>query len=158
MNYEIKIISEEDSIKSRTFEDLDKAIEVAEKMFNDFVNTDFGDEIVVVEENSKDKKYLWANGKKIVEKLKIGDKVKVTDSGATYSTYYDFMLDYGSKTDCLCWNYGASPKTTEEKIYEIVFIGQHPLRQVGTKLAIIKEENLTWGQTYVIGIEGIHKI
>lgn len=158
MNYEIRIISEEDTVKSKVYEDLDLAIDVAQSIYNNFINLGFGDEIVVVEENSKDKEYYWANGKPLIQELKIGDKVKVTNSGATYSTYYEFIFGYGSKIDCVCWNYGASPKTTEEKIYEIVFIGQHPLRQVETKLAIIKEENLPWGQTYVIGIEGIHKI
>ena len=158
MNYEIRIISEEDTVKSKVYEDLDKAIEIADKMFNDFVNTDFGDEIVVVEKNSKDKKYYWANGKTLIQELKIGDKVKVTDSGATYSTYYEFILDYGSKTDCLFWSYGISPSDDEEKIYEIVFIGQHPFRGKETKLAIIKEVGCSFGQTYIIGIEGIRRI
>lgn len=158
MKYEIRIISEEDTVKSKTYEDLDKAIEVANKMFNDFMNVDFGDEIVVAKENSKDKKYYWANGKTLMQELKVGDKVKVVNDGETYSTYYEFMLDYGSKTDCVCWSYGKSPSNNEEKIYKITFIGQHPLREKETKLAIIKEVGCSFGQTYVIGIKGIRKI
>lgn len=158
MKYEIRIISEEDTIKSKTYEDLNKAIEIADKMFNDFVNLDFGDEIVVVEENSKDKKYYWANGKLLMPELKVGDKVKVINDGETYSTYYEFILDYGNKTDCLCWSYGESPSSNEGKIYEIIFIGQHPLREKETKMAIIKEAGCPLGQTYIIGIKGIRKI
>ena len=77
MNYEIRIISEEDTIKSKIYENLDSAINVAQSVYNNFINFDFGDEIVVAEANSKDKKYLWANGKRIIEDLKVGDIVKV---------------------------------------------------------------------------------
>ena len=158
MKYEIRIISEEDTVKSKAYEDLDKAIEVADKMFNDFANLDFGDEIVVAKENSKDKKYYWANGKTLIQELKVGDTVKAVNDGETYSTYYEFMLDYGDKTDCLGWSYGKSPSNNEEKIYKITFIGQHSRGDTETKLAIIKEAGCFFGQTYVIGIEGIHKI
>lgn len=157
MKYEIRIISEEDTVKSRTYEDLDKAIEIADKMFNDFVNTDFGDEIVIVEENSKDKKYYWANGKKIVEELKVGDRVKVVNSGATYSTYYDFILTYGTKQNCLGWEYGKTPSLNTE--YKIVAIADHILRPTDGKLAIIEAiDGYFISKAYIIGLKGLQKI
>ena len=94
MKYEIKIISEEDTVKSKPYEDLDKAIEVADKMFNDFVNTDFGDEIVVVEENSKDKKYYWANGKTLIDIISIGDYVKISNKGQIYYIIYNRLQKF----------------------------------------------------------------
>lgn len=155
MKYEIRIISEEDTIKSKPYEDLDKAIEIADKIFNDFVNTDFGDEIVIAEENSKDKKYYWANGKRLITEIKIGDIVKVVDSGRTYSTYYDFMLRYGTKEDCLGWEYGKSPSTNTSAIYEVVNIQDHTIQNYG-KLAIIKElSNFGVPKVYIIHTEGL---
>lgn len=158
MKYEIKIISEEDTVKSKVYDDLDKAIEIAERMLNDFVNTDFGDEVIITEANNyKPSKYLWANGKKLNQELKIGDKVIVVDNGAIYSSYYDFMLTYGTKQDCLGWTYGNSPlyNTT----YEVVHIADHLLRPQENKLAIIKEvENVYTPKTYIIGLRGLQKI
>ena len=157
MKYEIRIINEEDTVKSRPYDDLDKAIEIADKMFNNFVNADFGDEIVVVEENSKDKKYYWANGKKLITELKIGDIVKVVDRGAIYSTYYDFILTYGTKEDCLGWEYGKSPSFNAK--YKIVAIADHISRPSENKLAIIKDlSGHCVSNVYIIGVEGLQKI
>ena len=152
MNYEIRIISEEDTVKSKVYEDLDKAIEIADKIYNDFIDLDFGDEIVVCEENKKDKKY-WANGKTLITEFKIGDIVKVVDRGLTYSTYYDFMKAYAPKENCLGWEYGKSPSLNTK--YKIVAIANH----IDSKLAIIEEKGVyPIPKTYIIGIRGIEKI
>ena len=153
MKYEIRIISEEDTIRSKPYEDLDKAIEVADKMFNDFVNTDFGDEIVVVEENSKNKKYYWANGKTLIEELKVGDIVVVTNSGATYTTYVEFMKQYASKEQCCYWDLGRTPQTNN--LFEILGIAPHERLGEGN-LAIIKEKNYE-GKVYLINVSGLRK-
>lgn len=156
MNYEIRIISEEDTIKSKTYEDLDKAIEIADKMFNDFVNTDFGDEIVICEENKKDK-YYWANGKKIVEELKVGDIVKVVDNGCTYSTYMDFMIEYGTKQNCCEWVRGENPQENEDK-YEVMCIAPHITRfETDGEIAIIRKLDYC-NKTYIVGLKGLQKI
>ena len=156
MKYEIRIISEEDTVKSKVYDDLDKAIEIADKIYKDFVNLDFGDEIVVVEENKKDKKY-WANGKKLIEEIKIGDRVKVVDGGATYSTYYDFILTYGTKEDCLGWEYSKNPSINGE--YEVVNIADHISRPSEDKLAIIRDlSGYFVSRVYIIGVKGLQKI
>ena len=154
MKYEIRIISEEDTVKSKVYDDLDKAIEIAEKIYEDFVNLDFGDEIVIVEENKKDKKY-WANGKQIIEEIKIGDVVKIIDRGETYSTYDDFMMEYGTKRNCLGWDYNKSPSA--EKNYKVINIANHLSRNI--KLAIIEEIGICYlPKTFIIGLEGLQKI
>lgn len=154
MNYEIRIISEEDTIKSKPYEDLDKAIEIADKMFNDFVNTDFGDEIVVVEENKKDKKY-WANGKTLDRPLMIGDKVKIIDRGQTYSTYEDFMLAHATKKLCCRWDMGVTPKNYENtsKIYTVRALAMHEYN--GETLAIIEDETEYYASVYIVGSRGL---
>lgn len=158
MKYEIRIISEEDIVKSKTYEDLDKAIEVADKMFNDFVNTDFGDEIVVAEENSKDKKYLWANGKTLIEELKVGDTVKVVENGKSFTTYTEFMTTYGTKEQCCLWDRNILPKE-DNTIYKILNIAEHLDRpNFYNKLAIIQEVGCYEGKVYIIEIDGLRKI
>ena len=156
MNYEIRIISEEDTVKSKVYEDLDKAIEIADKIYNDFIDLDFGDEIVVCEENKKDKKY-WANGKKLCTEIKIGDTVTIIDDGKAYTTYYDFMLQYGTKNSCLGWQYGKSPSTYSE--YRVLTIADHIARPNEDKLAIIEEiSGHSINKTYIIGLKGLRKI
>lgn len=155
MKYEIRIISEEDTVKSKTFEDLDKAIEIADKIYNDFLDLDFGDEIVVVEENSKDKKYYWANGKTLTEELKVGDIVKIIDNGCSYTTYGDFMLKYGSKEDCCYWKYNEIPKENDV-LYEIICIENHCDRE--EKLAIVRSRTDYYEQVYIMGIKGLKKV
>lgn len=157
MKYEIKIISEEDTIKSKPYEDLDKAIEIADKMFNDFVNTDFGDEVVVVEENSKDKEYLWANGKKVIEELKVGNKVRVIDNGKSFTTYLEFMTTYGTKEQCCLWDRNVAPQE-DGTIYEILNIADHLDRNDYNKLAIIQEVGYCEGKVYIIEIDGLKKV
>lgn len=153
MKYEIRILSEEDTVKSKVYDDLDKAIEIADKIYNDFLDLDFGDEIVVCEENKKDKKY-WSNGKQIIEEIKIGDIVEIIDEGATYSTYYDFMMEYGTKKNCLGWTYNNSPSV--EKNYRVVNIANHLSRDI--KLVIIEEIDTYLPKAFIIGIEGVKKI
>lgn len=158
MKYEIRIISEEDTIKSKPYEDLNKAIEIADKMFNDFVNTDFGDEVVVVEENSKDKKYLWANGKTLIQELKVGDKVKVVDNGKSFTTYTEFMTTYGTKEQCCLWDRNVAPQE-DNTIYKILNIADHLDRpNLYNKLAIIQQIGLSEGRVYIIEIDGLKKI
>ena len=154
MKYEIRIISEEDTIKSKPYEDLDKAIEVADKMFNDFVNTDFGDEIVVVEEN-KPQKYLWANGKTLDRPLKIGDKVRVKDNGETYSTYEKFMVAHATKELCCRWDMGNTPKNyaNTPTIYTVRALAIH--EDNGKTLAIIEDENRYYLSVYIVGSRGL---
>lgn len=156
MNYEIRIISEEDTVKSKVYEDLDKAIEVADKIYNDFVNLDFGDEIVVCEENKKDK-YYWANGKKLITEIQVGDIVKVVDNGSTYSTYMDFMLTYGTKEDCCNWDKGANPQENEDK-YTVMCVAPHPTRsEYDGEIAIIRSLEYR-SKTYIIGLKGLQKV
>ena len=158
MKYEIRIISEEDTIKSRTYEDFDKAIEIAERMLNDFVNTDFGDEIIITEENNyKPSKYLWANGKILTEELKIGDIVKIIDNGKSYTTYTEFMTQYATPTQCCFWDCGTIPSADETQ-YVIRGIELHSRESEG-KLAIIQEYHRgDFGKIYLIGVKGLQKI
>lgn len=153
MKYEIRIISEEDTIKSKTFEDLDKAIEIADKMFNDFVNTDFGDEIVI-KDDLQNKTY-WANGKLIYRPLQIGDVVKIKDSGQTYSTYKEFMVVNATKELCCDWNKGVNPKNFEEneKLYIIEALGMH--NDGYTQIAVIKEKDGCGLCVYMVGTQGL---
>ena len=157
MKYEIRIISEEDTIKSKIYEDLDKAIEIAERMLNDFINTDFGDKIVVVEENSKDKKYYWANGKTLIEELQVGDEVTVIDNGKSFTTYTEFMATYGTKEQCCLWDKNILPKE-DNTTYEILNIAEHLSRTDYNKLAIIQQKGLYEGKVYIIEIDGLKKI
>ena len=160
MNYEIRIIGEEDTIKSKVYDDLETAIAVAEYIYNDFMDLDFGDEIVVAEANSKDKKYLWANGEKIIEELKVGDIVKVVDMGKEYTTYADFMATYGTKKDCCGWVYDKPIPNDCNSKYEIVCIAPHLDRPNEGNLAIIKNHcNYAYlPSTYIIHIDGLRKI
>ena len=156
MKYEIKIITEEDTVKSKTYEDLDKAIEIAEKIYEDFIDLGFGDEIVIVEENKKGK-YYWANGKRLVDNIKVGDIVKVVHSGHTYSTYMDFMIEYGTKQNCCEWVRGENPQENEDK-YEVVFIAPHMTRfETDGEIAIIRSLDYHH-KTYIIGLKGLQKI
>lgn len=158
MKYEIRIISEEDTIRSRTYEDFDEAIEIAEKMFNDFVNTDFGDEIVVTEEsNNRASKFLWANGKILIEELKVGDIVKIINSGQSYTNYIEFMTQYATPAQCCVWDCGATPNADETQ-YIIRSIALHE-RQYEGKLAIIQEHYRgEFGKIYLMGVKGLQKI
>ena len=155
MKYEIKIISEEDTIKSRTFEDLDKAIEVADSIYQNFVNTDFGDEIVVADDLQN--KTYWANGKKLIANIKVGDIVKVVNSGCTYSTYMDFMIDYGTKQNCCEWAKGENPQENGDK-YEVICMAPHPTRfEADGEIAIIRALDYH-NKTYIIGLKGLQKV
>ena len=162
MNYEIRIISEEDTIKSKIYENLDSAINVAQSVYNNFINFDFGDEIVVAEANSKDKKYLWANGKRIIEDLKVGDIVKVVDEQQGYTTYVDFMTTYGTKKDCGGWVYNKPIPDDCGSAYEIVCIAPHIDRPNEGNLAIIKSYNKYnppfLPSVYIVHIEGLKKV
>lgn len=153
MKYEIKIISEEDTVKSKPYEDLDKAIEIADKMFNDFVNTDFGDEIVVADDLQN--KTYWANGKLIYRPLQIGDVVKIKNSGQTYSTYKEFMVANATKELCCDWNKGVTPRNFEEnnKLYTIEALGMH--NNGYTQVAVIKEKDSYGLCVYMVGTEGL---
>ena len=156
MKYEIRIISEEDTIKSKPYEDLDKAIEIADSIYQNFVNSDFGDEIVVVKENSKDKKYYWANGKTLIEELKVGDIVKIINNGDSYTTYTEFMTQYATPTQCCLWDYNSVPKEDETQ-YIIRGITHHP--RGDRKLAIIQNYYRgEFGKIYLMGVEGLQKI
>jgi hypothetical protein len=158
MKYEIRIISEEDTIKSRTYEDFGEAIEIAEIMLNDFVNTDFGDEIIITEENNyKPSKYLWANGKILIEELKVGDIVKIIDKGKTYTNYTEFMTQYATPTQCCVWDYNVVPNADETQ-YVIRGIALHE-RQYEGKLAIIQEHYRgELGKIYLMNVKGLRKI
>lgn len=159
MKYEIRIISEEDTIRSRTYEDFDEAIEIAEIMLNDFVNTDFGDEIIITEENNyKPSKFLWANGKILIEELKVGDIVKIINNGKTYTTYTEFMTLHATPTQCCLWGYDTIPNENETQ-YIIRNIALHSNQSEG-KLAIIQEHyrGEEFGKIYLLGIEGLRKI
>lgn len=156
MKYEIRIISEEDTIKSKVYDDLNKAIEIADKIYNDFIDLDYGDEIVVVEANNKNSAYYWGNGKQFIYPLSIGDKVRVTDNGKTYSTYQDFMIEYGTKEDCCNWVKHKNPQENED-VYEIINIAPHPLRETDGQLAIIRKLDYT-NDTYIVGVKGLAKI
>ena len=156
MKYEIRIISEEDTIKSRTYEDLDKAIEIADKMFNDFVNTDFGDEIVICEENKKDK-YYWANGKTLIDIVSIGDYVKMVDKGQIYSTYCAFMEKYATKEQCCIWDYGNESihRIDANTKFIVLNIQPHFDRPHEGNLAIVKNLTNDNGKAYLIHTRGL---
>ena len=154
MKYEIRIISEDDTIKSKPYEDLDKAIEIADSIYQNFVNSDFGDEIVVAEEN-KPQKYLWANGKTLDRPLKIGDKVRVKDNGETYSTYEKFMVAHATKELCCRWNMGKTPNNND-KIYIVRTLAMH--EDNGETLAIIEDEDAYYASVYIIGSRGLEII
>ena len=156
MKYEIRIISEEDTVKSKVYDDLNKAIEIADKIYNDFIDLDYGDEIVVVEANNKNSAYYWGNGKQFIYSLSIGDKVKVIDNGKTYSTYQDFMIEYGTKEDCCNWVKHKTPQENED-VYEIINIATHPLRETAGQLAIIRNVDYTQ-DTYIVGVKGLAKV
>ena len=156
MKYEIRIISEEDTVKSKPYDNLDKAIKIAEKIYNDFIDLDFGDEIVVAEENKKNGGYYWTNGEQLIFSLQIGDKVKVIDNGKTYSTYQDFMIEYGTKEDCCNWCKGKNP-CENAHTYEIINIATHPLRATDGQLAIIRNVDYT-NETYIVGVKGLAKV
>lgn len=152
MSYEVKIISEEDTVKSKTYEDLNKAIEIADKIFSDFLSTDFGDEIVV---NDLHDKTYWANGKTIFRPFQIGDVVKIKNSGQTYSTYKEFMVANVTKELCCDWNKGVNPRNFEEnnKLYTIEFLGMH--KDGYTEIAVIKEKDAYGLCVYMVGTEGL---
>lgn len=158
MKYEIRIISEEDTIKSRTYEDFDEAIEIAERMLNNFVNTDFGDEIVVTEESdNRASKYLWANGKILIEESKVGDIVKIIDNGKTYTNYIEFMTLHATPSQCCLWDYDTVPSADETQ-YIIRNIALHE-RQYEGKLAIIQNYHRgEFGKIYLMNVKGLQKI
>ena len=150
MNYEIKIISEEDTIKSKEYDNYDTAIEIADHIYRNMLNTDYGDEIVVNPINNKDN-YIWANGKIINRPLKIGDKVKIIDNGQTYSTYENFMIAHATKELCCRWNMGKTPNN--DKIYIVRTLAMHGNN--GETLAIIEDENEYYASVYIIGSRGL---
>ena len=120
--------------------------------------TDFGDEIVVVKENSKDKEYYWANGKTLTQELKVGDKVRVVDNGKSFTTYTEFMTTFGTKEQCCLWNRDIPPKE-DNTIYKILNIAEHLDRpNCYNKLAIIQEMGYSEGKVYIIEIDGLKKI
>ena len=154
MTYEIRIISEEDTVKSRPYEDLDSAIRIAEKIYNDFLDMDFGDEVVI---NTTDNLYntLWANGKLFEEEIKIGDRVRIFNNGESYTTYQEFMIKYGTKEDCCNWDKGNVP-SNNETIYEVKNIAPHG-NNTNEEVAIISSLNHPF-RTYMIGTKGLRKI
>lgn len=153
MKYEIRIISEEDTVKSKTYEDLDKAIEIADKIFNDFLDIDFGDEIVIKDDLQN--KIYWANGKIIYRPFQIGDVVKIKDSGLTYSTHKKFMVANATKELCCDWNKGVNPRNFEEneKLYTIEALGMHG--DGYTQIAVIKERDSYGLCVYMVDVNGL---
>lgn len=154
MNYEIRIISEEDTIKSKEYDNYDTAIEIADHIYRNMLNTDCGDEIVVNPINNKDN-YIWANGKIINRPLKIGDKVKIIDRGHTYSTYESFMVAHATKELCCRWNMGITPKNYEDtpKIYTVKELAMHENND--DTLAIIEDEDEYYACVYIISSRGL---
>lgn len=158
MKYEIRIISEEDTIKSRTYEDLKQAIEIADGIYQNFVNNDFGDEIVIAEENSKDKKYYWANGKTLIDIISIGDYVKMINKGQTYSTYRAFMEKYATKEQCCLWDYGNATidRVDANTKFIVLNIQPHLDREYEGNLAIVKDTSSdVYGRIYLIHTRGL---
>ena len=151
MNYLVRIISEEDTIKSKVYDDYFKAVDIAKYIYENMVDIDYGDEIVVVEEN-KPQKYLWANGKTLERPLKIGDKVKIIDRGQTYSTYEDFMIAHATKELCCRWNMGKTPNNND-KIYIVRTLAMH--ENNGETLAIIEDEDTYYLNVYIVGSSGL---
>lgn len=151
MKYEIRIISEEDTVKSKPYDDYFKAVDIAKYIYENMVDIDYGDEVVVVEED-KPKKYLWANSKTLDRPLVIGDRVKIKDNGQTYSTYEDFMLAHATKELCCRWNQGKTPNNND-KIYTVRTLAMHGHN--GETLAIIEDENEYNLSVYIIGVRGL---
>ena len=154
MKYEIRIISEEDTIKSKPYDDYSKAVDIAKYIYENMADIDYGDEVVVVEEN-KPKKYLWANGETLERPLIIGDKVKIIENGHTYSTYERFMIAHATKELCCRWNMGATPENYKDapKIYTIKALAMH--ENNGETLAIIEDENDYKMNVYIISSRGL---
>ena len=84
--------------------------------------------------------------------FKIGDKVKITDSGETYSTYEDWVHTYVDNVCRMKWKYGHSPNTRHT--FNIMVIAPH--KNNHNQLAYIQSENDN--TCYIIGVDGLEKI
>lgn len=110
----------------------------------------------------KDKRYaLIKNKNKVycvtpesIENFKLGDIVKITNTGRIYSYYKEYFTEENdiSKDTCCHWQYGKSPKDSDvEDYYKIIHIGKHYCN--GITLFVI--QNILNKNVYLIGEEGV---
>ena len=86
-------------------------------------------------------------------KFKIGNMVKVVDSGKTYTLYDDIMLQYGADY-LMRWAYGvAAPQDGQ---YEVVQRNKHPDLKI--MLYVIERKDGYSHPLYIIGEEGLAKV
>lgn len=93
----------------------------------------------------------------IESKIQIGDIVTVTDSGYTYSTYYQFFTEHNLSVDIASrFNIGRTPIVNDK--YKVLYIGNH---QLDNKCKIYVLENTGLmdvdNRIYLIGEGGIKK-
>lgn len=93
-----------------------------------------------------------------VEDIEVGDKVKVTNDGLTYTTYGDFFTENNLEPYLMInYQYSNNDVDMDDK-YVVEYIGTH--RHNNRKICVIRE--IAWsktsGKVYLIEIDGLMKV
>jgi hypothetical protein len=82
---------------------------------------------------------------------KVGDKVRVVDSGLTHSTYDKWLIKNNvDLKSAINWKYGLSPKNGE--IYTVKVIDKHDY--FGYNIALIEDI----GSAFIVGLKGLEVV
>ena len=86
--------------------------------------------------------------------IKVGDYVRVIDTGYAYTTYTEFFIDNDIVKLGLKYHYGTIPEYNKE-IYKVVYIAPHEYQPEVSICAIQNMDSI--GQIYLMDIDGLVK-
>lgn len=114
--------------------------------------TDKHDDMVALEEVVKKYKSEIEDVDRVNKIPKVGDKVRVIDSDATYPTYYKWFFENKINDECaMKWQYDRCPNE-REGTFRVVSLGKHNIYD--DMIALITDDN----HTYLINIEGLEVV
>ena len=87
-----------------------------------------------------------------VPKIKVGDYVRVTDLGASYSLYDSFFKAYPDIPVDVAARYMWGIEPEKDKPHKVLYIKKHP--RFGNDVCVIEK---SLGGVYIVGVEGIEK-
>lgn len=111
--------------------------------------------------------YNFYNIEKHIEelpKIKIGDIVKIINTGCLYPTYISWFMENKINYDLAlryCYNYNLSVEEAEHNTFTVKKIAKHSENNEDDVLVLIEQNTADFsrcGDVYLIGIEGLEKI
>lgn len=97
------------------------------------------------------------NAPKPVDAIKVGDTVKVINTGKGYRTYTKWVAEHVQNIeDAIRFDYGEPIPDDKDALYTVLAVGEHDTLKDVVPLCYIK--NNTSNKCYLIGIDGLKKV